>query len=132
MPELILATIFGIFFALFATQNSGSAVINLFNLGLYQFPLYMIVLSSLLVGLLISWLFNLVDWAGSSFKLHTKNSELHHINSEAETLRRKIHELERENSELRLRNKDVNFVERPQIAFERKSPFQRLMYSITH
>ena len=60
MLNLLIIVIFGIGFAYFATQNTGLVNIQLGSF-LWQLPLYLVALGSLLVGLFVSSILSALD-----------------------------------------------------------------------
>ena len=132
MSELILASILGVIFAVFATQNTGLVTITFLNNFLFQLPLYLIVLGSLLTGFIISWMFSLGEWANASLKIHNKNSELSSANKEVEDLKNKIHNLELENNSLRNNTGKVKIEDVSRIDYQRRSPIQKIIHRITN
>ena len=61
MFALIILVIFGIGVAFFATQNTQAISITVANYPLTGIPLYLIVLGSLLLGFLVSWILSFFD-----------------------------------------------------------------------
>lgn len=100
MSILIVAVLFGLIFSSFATQNTIGVNIQFANY-LITLPLYLIVLGSLLLGLLISWVINLIDNLSSAFTLQSKEHQIRSTQHEVEVLHDKIHQLEVENARLR-------------------------------
>lgn len=73
MASLIVLIIFGLGIALFATQNTGVIHIVLGSYVLTGIPLYVIVVGSILLGVLVSWLISIVNTFSTLFTLHTKD-----------------------------------------------------------
>lgn len=96
MAALILLILFGLGFALFATQNTGSVHILLGSYIFNNIPLYVVVIGSILLGVFISWLINLVEEFSLFFTLQMKDNML-------KKSQQTIEELQRENSELKLK-----------------------------
>lgn len=101
MSILIIAVIFGLWFTFFATQNSVPVSLQFGGYAVAGVPLYAIALGSLLVGLLISWVINMLEGASSFFKIASKDHSLHKMDDELDKLKAKIQELEVENAELK-------------------------------
>ena len=101
MFALIVLIIFGIGVAFFATQNTQTISINLANNPLDGIPLYLIVLVSLLLGFVLSWLISLIDVISSAFKLHGKDSAIKNSNKQISELTKTVHKLELENERLK-------------------------------
>lgn len=69
MFTLLTTVVIGIFFAIFATQNTGSIAVNFGDYMLPNVPIYLAVLTPLLIGLLIGF-----------FYVHLKRSFAGHDN----------------------------------------------------
>lgn len=101
MLALIVLIIFGIGIAFFATQNTQTISIILADYHLNGIPLYLIVLVSLLLGFVVSWLISLVDVISSAFKIHGKDSAIKNANKQIAELTKNVHQLELENERLK-------------------------------
>lgn len=104
MYILVIAVILGIFFAFFAGQNTHGVDIQLYAYQLVNIPLYLIVLGSLLLGILISYLFNLVEGLSSAWRLRSSENRLKATQQNVDSLNRHIQELELENARLKGKN----------------------------
>ncbi len=107
MSTLILVTIFGLGFAFFATQNTGAVNISFGNSGLFSIPIYLVVLGSLLIGLVLSWVINTIDWIGSTWTIRDRESKIKDIAGNNLVLQKQIHDLELENARLRGEKREV-------------------------
>jgi len=76
MFMISLAIIFGLFFTVFATQNTQTVNLVFGELTVPQIPLYIVILGSLLLGVIISWIFNLFDNISAFFILNRKEKTL--------------------------------------------------------
>lgn len=101
MLELIVTIIFGIAIAFFALQNGTLVTIHLSSYSIPGVPLYLVVLGSVLLTLVFSWIIFLVNSVGTAFILRGKNSTLNSERKDNKDLRRKIQELEIENARLK-------------------------------
>lgn len=95
---LVLA---GIGAAFFATQNTTLTSLTLGNYHLRNIPMYLIVLGSVLIGLLVAAIINLINSLTSSFELLGKDSKIKEGKKLVAELTKKIHQLELENTELK-------------------------------
>lgn len=86
MLALIILMIFGLGTAYFATQNTGLVHIMFGNYLVQGIPLYIIVVGSILLGVFISWLVNIVDSFSSTRIIYGKDSALKKANKEIESL----------------------------------------------
>lgn len=101
MFALIVLVVFGIGVAYFATQNTQPTSIVLANSPVSGIPLYLIVLGSLLLGFVVSWLISLVDVISSALKIHGKDSTIKDANKQVSELTKRVHQLELENERLK-------------------------------
>ncbi len=76
MMSLMFLIIFGLATAFFATQNTGLVHITIANITLSSIPLYVIVIGSMLLGILISWLVKTIEFISSSLIIHEKDTQL--------------------------------------------------------
>lgn len=101
MFALIVLIAFGIGVAYFATQNTQNVAVTIANYPISNIPLYLIVLGSLLLGFVVSWVISFVDVISSALKIHRKESTIKDANKEISSLNKRIHELELENERLK-------------------------------
>ncbi|OGM73383.1 hypothetical protein A2595_01790 [Candidatus Woesebacteria bacterium RIFOXYD1_FULL_31_53] len=74
------------------------------NLGMYVFkdiPLFYVIVSSLLIGLVLSYILYLVHVVSTSLKLRGKNKEIKKDKDEVLELTKRVHQLELENEKLK-------------------------------
>jgi len=96
---------------LFLIIGSGLVYISKFNftpvtlnLGMYVFsniPLFYVIIGSVLVGLVLSYLVYLIGSISTSFTLRGKNKEIKNGENEVLELTRRVHQLELENEKLK-------------------------------
>jgi uncharacterized membrane protein YciS (DUF1049 family) len=101
MFALIILFIFGIGVAFFATQNTQAISIVIVNYPLSGIPLYLIVLVSLLLGFVVSWIISFVDVIASALKMHGKENMIKNANKQISELTKRVHQLELENERLK-------------------------------
>lgn len=101
MFALIVLFIFGIGVAFFATQNTQAISITLANYPLTGIPLYLIVLVSLLLGFVVSWIISFVDVIASVLKMHGKENTIKNAGKQISELTKRVHQLELENERLK-------------------------------
>jgi uncharacterized integral membrane protein len=73
------------------------------NLGLYVFPnipLFYVIIASLLIGLVISYLVYLIRFISTSFAFRGKNKEIKKEKDTVLELTKRVHQLELENEKL--------------------------------
>lgn len=104
METLILLVLFGIIGAVFATQNNISVPISLLGYSIKQIPLYLVVLGSLLIGFLSSFMISVIDSILTSFKLHGKDVKIKETKKTVTDLSKRNHELELEIVKLKEQN----------------------------
>ena len=127
MLALILLVIFGLGVAFFATQNAGLTNIRIAGYIISGVPMYVAVIISLLLGVFISWLINLVDVISSTLTIHGKDSALQNANKTITTLEEEKHELEIENASLRGQKHEQ--IEESKKEYPRPSFLNRLKHS---
>jgi uncharacterized integral membrane protein len=102
MLVLILILIVGSVLVYISTFNFTPVTVNL---GLHTFsniPLFYVIVASLLVGLILSYLVYLVHSISTSFAFHGKNKEIKKEKDEVLELTKRVHQLELENEKLKL------------------------------
>lgn len=100
MLILLILIISGIGAALFATQNTQGVSITLAGYTFTDLPMYLIVLGTLLIGIVISWIISLAGSISSLLTIHGKESAIKETKKELTDLTKRIHELELENTKL--------------------------------
>lgn len=101
MEIVIFAIIAGLGIGYFATLNT--FLISL-NFGFYQIenvPAYIVVVSGILLGLLLAWIFSLVSAFSSKIKLRGKESKIKEDEKTIAELTKENHQLELENTRLK-------------------------------
>lgn len=101
MFALLIIVLFGIFFSIFATQNTSGVPVHLLGYWSGNIPLYMVSLLSLFTGVVMSWILSIFGWASTFFTLHSKDSYIKKSEGKIDKLQQKISELEVENATLR-------------------------------
>lgn len=101
MIALILFVIFGLGFALFATQNTAPTTLNFGQYVLENVPLYLTVLATFGLGLLFATVFYIAKSITSGFLINKKRNEVEHLQRENTQLLKRIHQLELENTKLK-------------------------------
>lgn len=107
MFTLIFSIIFGIALALFAIQNTNRVTLVVANVPIYDIPLWVIIVVSVLIGLVFASFFNVMNIVSSKFQLHDKDKSLKGADHRIAELKDEIKNLKAENSNLRLK-KDEN------------------------
>lgn len=102
MATLIITVLLGLAMAFFATQNTRPIPLNLFNTELTNVPTYIVVIGTLLVGLLLSWIISLVNDIANGMTIRGKESKIKDYKKENIELIRKNHQLELENTRLKV------------------------------
>ncbi len=87
--------------AFFATQNTQAINVTFANTSVPGIPLYIIVLGSLLLGFVVSWIISFFDVIATAFKIHKKENTIKGANKEISALTKRVHQLELENERLR-------------------------------
>lgn len=106
MATLIATILFGLIITYFALQNTENISLNFLNYTIPSIPTYFVIMGSLLIGLLFSWIVSLVNGIFTSFTMHGKDSKIKNINKEKSELTKRIQELEIENAKLETKLND--------------------------
>lgn len=101
MLFLIFAIIIGIGITLFAFQNITDVTLRLAGYSLPGTPLYAVVIGSILVGLIIGFIYSLIDTIGKHATLFSKDRSISNANATIQSLKHRITDLETENTRLR-------------------------------
>ena len=131
MMTLIIAVIFGLAVALFATQNTNGVNITIAQYAFRDIPLYIIVIASLLLGLFVSWIINLAEGISSALTIHGKNNAINNAQKDLVNLQGRVHELEIENARLKGESTESVIVEKTveEDVLPRPSMFHRLRHN---
>jgi uncharacterized integral membrane protein len=125
MSTLIVMTLFGIGFAMFATQNLNPVFVNLGGYSLAGVPLYLVVLGSMLAGILISAVISWTNSIGALMSIKGRDHKIKETEHEVEKLRERLKEMEIENA--RLQNKPlIENRDRPIIIDRKRDIISRL------
>ncbi len=103
METIILAVVVGLGIGYFATQNT--TLISLY-FGPYAFPnipLYFVVVGAVLLGLLLAWVFSLVNSFSSKITLHGKENQIKENKRTIAELTKEVHQLELDDARLKER-----------------------------
>ena len=101
MLTLIFLVLLGFLMAFFATENTLPVNLTIAGNILTGVPLFVIVMASLLLGIVISWLIHLINTISSEITLMGKETELKTAINTIEALRKKNRELEVATAELK-------------------------------
>lgn len=105
---LLITVALGIAFAVFATQNTGTADLNFGNYFIPGIPIYLVALVPLLFGLLIAFLFHALRLLSSDLTTSEQLREIKELKAELNEMTKKSHKLELENVKLRKGNGDFD------------------------
>lgn len=104
MLVLVLTVVIGTLFAIFATQNTESIPLDFGRYSVPNIPLYLVVLTPLLIGLAVAFFIHTAKELSQSLT----NSELKEKNKKLEEelaeITKRAHKLELENTRLRAEN----------------------------
>ncbi len=101
MEIVILAIISGLGIGYFATLNTFPISLNFGPYVLSNIPAYLVVVGGILVGLLLAWIFSLINTFSSRMKLHGKENKIKEDERMIADLTRQNHQLELENTRLK-------------------------------
>ena len=128
MLALFLLLIFGLGMAVFATQNTGTVHIIVGSFVLTGIPLYMLVVASILLGILVSWLISLANIISAEFTIHGKETALKRAQKVIEDLKQDNVALEKENIRLKEESRHIPH-EQEEIPVQRPSFVQRFKHN---
>lgn len=101
MLSILLSVIFGLAIGYFATQNTAPVNIQFGDFVFQNVPLYLVTVGSLIVGLLIVWIFYIARTVSTTLTIAGKDREVKRSNRTVAELEQKIRDLEAENMRLR-------------------------------
>lgn len=101
MIALILFIVFGILFSFFATMNTSPVTLQIGSSTLTNIPIYLVVLSSVGLGVVFATIFYFVKTISYKFAFGRRKKELADKNKEIAELTRELHKLEIENTKLK-------------------------------
>lgn len=111
MIAFIVTILFSALIAYLATQNTEQVTLHFITYTWTGIPLYLVMLSSLIIGLLFAWLFHVLKAISFSMILKGKNKALKEGKLENLELTKKVHKLELENSKLSAKDGDKTLIE---------------------
>lgn len=107
MLSLVVSIIFGLGIAYFAFQNSLGVPVNLVSYHLANVPLYFVVLTSMLSGILMAWVISAVNGMSHFMRIRSKDGVIQKDQKEIQHLKTKVHEMELENEKLKTQTHEV-------------------------
>jgi uncharacterized integral membrane protein len=93
----------GFLFAIFAAQNNTAVDLHIGTYFLYEVPVYLVALTSVWLGIIITWLINATGAVSSMWTLRSKETKLKTSEQQLAELTKRIHQLELENLKFRKR-----------------------------
>jgi len=100
MLILILSLIVGSLFVYVSKYNFQPVSVNLGFTSFSGIPLFYVIIVSLVIGLVLSYLVSLVQSISTSFILHGKNVEIKKNKDQVLELTKRVHQLELKNEKL--------------------------------
>ncbi len=101
MFGLIVTILFALEMAYFATQNTGTVALRFVNYEIAGVPMYVVVMSSILLGVILSWFINLISSAAYFMNIRSKENVIQQDRKAIDDLKKRMRELESENTRLR-------------------------------
>ncbi|HSW48200.1 MAG TPA: LapA family protein [Candidatus Saccharimonadales bacterium] len=101
MFSLIVAILFALEMAYFATQNTGSVALRFVNYEIVGVPMYVVVISSILAGVILSWIISLFSSATYFLNMRSKEHVILQDRKAILDLKKRMVELEAENARLK-------------------------------
>ncbi len=108
MEVIIFGVIVGLGIGYFATQNTTLISLHFGSYTIPSVPLYLVVSGTLLLGLLLAWIFSLINSLSSKIALHGKENKIKEEEKTIAELTKEIHQLELENTRLKERYGEEN------------------------
>lgn len=101
MLTLILLLVFGSGIAFLALQNTGYVTLTLLNDTFPNVPLYLVIIGSMLVGVLLTYIIHLVGSISTALTIHGKDNKIKESENDLTQMTKKTHQLELENESLK-------------------------------
>lgn len=101
MLVLVVYSIFLIGVSYLATQNTSGITLHVASYTFKNLPIYLIILASLLVGLLFSWLVFTLKVISFTLQLREKDGLLKEVKKKNAEIVKQVHQLELENTQLK-------------------------------
>ena len=101
MLSILLSVVFGLVIGYFATQNTAPVAIQFGEFVIENVPLYMVTVGSLMLGLLIAWIFYIARTVSTTLTIAGKDHEVKRSKRTVSDLEQRVHELEAANARLR-------------------------------
>lgn len=114
MLGIIIALLFGLAIALFATQNTAQSTINIATY-IVSVPLYVLIIGSALAGLIVAWMISIVNGISSYLTIHGKDTKIKERNKTIAELNNRIHDLEIENIKLQEKTDQPEIIEKEEV-----------------
>ncbi len=101
MLIVIITVVFGVAFAIFATQNTGLVSVQFGPYSLTNIPIYALVLATAATTLFVAGFLYVVKSLSSSLTISEKEDEIKKTKEEEAELTKEVHKLELENTKLK-------------------------------
>jgi uncharacterized integral membrane protein len=101
MLTLLVTVVLGILFAIFATQNTGFVTISFGGYVMQGIPIYLVVLTPLLIGTVLSFLLHLAKDLSQSITISEEKSRILNLKKQLAEITKTAHKLEIENTKLK-------------------------------
>lgn len=129
MLEMILGILVAIIFSFFALQNTQPVTLHLQNYVIDNVPVYLVAITSLLIGIILSFVASLAGSISSAVAIFDKDQKIRNTQKALDKLHDKIDELESENQRLKASRNAPQFMH--QSAFEKPNFFQRIRHRLS-
>ncbi len=113
MLMLLITVVLGVFFAIFATQNTGSITLNFGDYILPNVPTYLAVLIPLLIGLLLGFFIYTFKSLSQNMTISEDKDRIKNLKKDLAEVAQRAHKLELENTKLKVesgRKNDENSI----------------------
>lgn len=129
MMTLILTLVVALAVTFFAFQNTQTVNLHLAQFNFLQVPVFFVIIVSMLIGLLVSWVISSIQSVFIGFNLRGKNAAIRNANKDIVVLKQRVRELELENARFRHKETPVE-EENAHDQIERPSIFRRFRHAI--
>ena len=104
MLSILLSVCLGLVIGYFATQNTAPVSLQFGEFVLDNVPLYVVAVGSLLLGLLIAWIFSFGRTFSASFATFGSRRQGREVDHNVTALERRVRDLEVDNAQLKFKD----------------------------
>lgn len=101
MVTLLSAVTLSVFFAVFATQNTGVVSLNFGQYSITDIPIYLVALLPMAIGIFVALFFHLTNGLSQKLTINEQREELKKLKKEIAEASKRVHQLEIENIKIK-------------------------------